>query len=131
MMMGCGNSGYVQAVAPGGTRDMAGVAPHAGSYTLFRATGTIANQEPRLEPVWTVRLSRGQPLGFDWLADPSKKWTPGEGFRLEARAGAQTRDLGPVTERDLKFFWAESEGDAVGYVHQTWRRETFDTLTMR
>lgn len=115
---GCGiGGGNVQAVAPGPDNRLSSVAPQSGSYNLYRATNTDQGNEPTLERIWTVSVSRGDRLGFNWQTNPTQRWVPEKGFHLIAYAGGQSRDLGPFTARDSKYVWAASTDDVMGYFH--------------
>ncbi|HEY2586459.1 MAG TPA: hypothetical protein VGI81_11910 [Tepidisphaeraceae bacterium] len=115
---GCGGGGgNVQAVAPGPNDRLSSVAPQSGSYNLYRATNTDQDKEPTLERIWTVSVSRGDRLGFNWQTIPAQRWVPDKGFHLTAYAGSQSRDLGPYTTRSVKYVWAATTDDVMGYFH--------------
>jgi len=113
---GCGG-GNVQAVAPGPNDQLSSVAPQSGSYNLYRASNTDQGNEPTLERIWTVSVSRGDRLGFDWRTNAVQRWVPEKGFHLVAYAGSQSRDLGPYSARSVKYVWAASTDDVMGYFH--------------
>ena len=117
LLAGCGGTGNVQAVAPGPNDRLSSVAPQSGSYNLYRATGTDQDTEPTLERIWTVSVSRGDPLGFHWQTDKAQQWVPEKGFHLIAYAGGQSRDMGPFTARGVKYVWAATTDDVMGYFH--------------
>ncbi len=128
---GCGGSySGVQAVAPAGQEQIAGVAPSSGEYTLYRATGFAENYDTHVEPVWTLSVSQGQKLGFRWVTDETHRNDPNGAFHLVAYAGGEMRDMGAFQKRDVKFVWAGSKSDVNGYFHNKGVGETFQTLTL-
>lgn len=116
LLAGCGG-GNVQAVAPGPQERLSSVAPESGQYHLYRATNTDQGGEPTLEKVWTVSVSRGERLGFHWRTNKPQEWAPEGGFHLIAYAGGESRDLGGFVVRDVKYVWAGTSDDVMGYFH--------------
>jgi hypothetical protein len=116
LLAGCGG-GNVQAVAPAHQEKLIGTAQESGQYSLYRATGLDQNNEPTLEKIWSVSVSRGQRLGFHWVVDKSHEWDLQGGFHLIAFAGRESRDLGGFNDRDVKYAWAGNSDDVMGYFH--------------
>jgi hypothetical protein len=125
---GCASNSGVHAIAPAGQDHIVGTAPTSGEYTLYRATGYLDDYNKQIEPVWTVSASAGQKLGFRW--DAVQKFAPDGGFHLIAFAGNETRDLGAIKQRDLKYLWAGSQGDVTGYFENWHTTKTINTLML-
>lgn len=132
LLAGCGGSySGVQAVAPAEQPKLVGTTPDSGSYTLYKASGYIENQDPNVRPVWTVSLPAGQRIGFRWEADSQDRYNPNGSLHLIAFAGGQTRDLGVFRSRDLQYAWAGSRGDVAGYFSGKGAQKAFDTILMK
>jgi hypothetical protein len=131
LLSGCGGSySGVQAIAPAGQEHLVGSAPDSGQFTLYRATGYIENFNPQIAPVWTVSASSGQKIGFRWVTDVAHQYAPSGAFHLVAFAGNETRDLGAIEQRDIKYVWAGSHGDVAGYFSNKNASDTIKTLLM-
>ncbi|HSZ56997.1 MAG TPA: hypothetical protein VK797_15125 [Tepidisphaeraceae bacterium] len=128
---GCGGTySGVQAIAPAGQEQLVGTAPDSGQFTLYRATGYIQGHNEEIAPVWTVSASAGQKLGFRWHTVEGHNYDINGGFHLVAFAGNESRDLGPIQQRDIKYVWAGSHGDVAGYFSNKDASDTIKTLLM-
>lgn len=132
-LTGCGGSySGVQAIAPAGQEHLEGSAPSSGEFTLYRATGYIdgESQNQHIEPVWTVSASAGQKMGFRWHTAEGHNYDIDGGFHLIAFVGNESRDLGAIKQRDIKYLWAGSHGDVAGYFTNKFAADTIAVLTM-
>jgi hypothetical protein len=130
LLSGCASSNGVHAVAPAGQDNIVGTAPASGEYTLYRATGYMQDYNKQIEPVWTVSASAGQKIGFRWFTDPAHRYDPHGGFHLVAFAGNESRDLGAIKERDIRYLWAGSQGDVTGYFTNMHVSKTINTFLL-
>jgi hypothetical protein len=131
LLAGCAGTTTVQAVAPAHQADLEGIAPETGSYSLYRAVGLDKAGAPVIEKLWTVRVSRGEKMGFRWVTDRTREWSPEGGFRLEAYADHDSRDLGEFKARDVKYVWAAANADIPGYFHGVAQHQFGQTITMQ
>lgn len=131
MVAGCAETKSVQAVAPAHQEDLTGPAPASGAYSLYRAVGFDQDQEPVIERIWTVNVSRGQKMGFHWVTDRQHQWDPQGAFHLQAFADGNTRDLGAFVDRDVKYVWAASNADIAGYFHSAAGQRNARMMTMQ
>jgi hypothetical protein len=129
-LCGCG-SVPVQAVAPGPTDAQASTAPMGGQYVLYRATGLDHAPSPSVERVWVVTASRGERMGFRWVADKSHLYDAFGAYHLEAFIGRQVRDLGTFNDHDSKYIWAGSDTDMNGYFRHAAEQKGFQAWTLQ
>jgi hypothetical protein len=130
-LSGCGGASGVYSVAPAPRPELVSNAPQSGRYSVYRAVGFEHDQNPVMQQVWTVSVDRGEQLGFRWEAPAADRYSPGRGLHLVAYAGHQTMDLGTFDRRDMKYAWASSEGDVVGYFQARSMNHTMQTMTLQ
>lgn len=133
LVCGCGGSmSGVQAVAPGPQSQLMQSASGEGEYSLYRASGfDEAGKPTRIERMWTVSVSQGQPLGFRWAADKAHQWDPDSGMHLVAVGGSQSRDLGVVNNRTTRYAWAGANGNVGMYFEGQAQQNLMAKVTMQ
>lgn len=130
LLAGCATRD-IQAIAPAHEDDLIGVAPESRAYSLYRAVGFDQASQPTIEKIWTTQVERGQKLGFHWVVDHKEEWNPTGGFRLQAFAESDTRDLGPYIDRDVKYVWAASNADVAGYFGHVAAHKNMETIFLQ
>ena len=94
--------------------------------------GRIADNDPRIVQDQAIRRPISHP-GRDQFRAKFLIFLHGRingGFHLVAFAGNESRDLGPIQQRDIKYVWAGSHGDVAGYFSNKDASDTIKTLLM-
>lgn len=123
---GCAqHAGGIVASAP--SSKLVGRIPSTGRYTLYKVTRfNVAGKPMDTIEVASYDLQEGERVGFQWLVNPETVNHPNAEAELVAFAGNNRENLGPITSRQEKYFWANAMGWS-----QHWPAETANGFARR
>jgi len=110
--IGCSQGGKaIYAAAPDGNFSTNYTVRDGGKYSLYRVTRWNQDGQPaNAEKLATYDLRPNEQLGFNWVTDRSRMYDPDAHINLEAYAGGNHINLGPIVSRGQKYYWADPSG---------------------
>ena len=108
-LMGCSQGGKaIYAAAPDSNFSTSYTVRDGGKYSLYRVTRWNQDGQPEnAEKLATYDLRPNERVGFNWVVDHSRMYDPDAHMNLQAYAGGNHINLGPIVSKDQKYYWAD------------------------
>jgi hypothetical protein len=127
---GCSHASKINAIVPGREGQMMSKAKENGQFVLYRAVG-VDSGSPSVEIIWSVPVSQGDSMGFRYTSGKDQQWDQFAPAHLQAFAAGQARDLGPYTDREVRYLWAPANTDIGAYLKDVENQRTMETITLQ